>query len=440
MTRLAFVSGTVLGVLLACGGSSADQPETSALAVVQKPAPAQDTGPRYAPAVLRQPAAADRALQDQRFQQAARAAWQLIDRGYSSKTGFTSAQPAWPYPTTWDIASALGAYYSARGLGFITDQDYKQRVTRALETLKSARLYKDIAFGRNYDVNTGELVGPDQKPHPNGTGYSAIDVGRLLVWLSIIAKNDTDLASAAESVARRVDATRALRDGYMVGEELSKKTGKPNNYQEGRIGYEQYSASGFALWNMDVRRAVDLKANAGVGSVLGIPITTDKRGLDRLTSEPVILYGLELGWDNGMRELAWQTLSAQAARFVKTGQVTIVSEDAVNKAPYFFYYYCVYCSGKEFVINVHSPGLNLSEPRWVSTKAAFAWHALLPSRYTWQAVEAVTPSLDEKQGWATGVYEGSNQSTQTYSLNTAAVILEAALYRKTGRPLMQQAR
>jgi hypothetical protein len=396
--------------------------------------------PSYAPAVLREPPPADRATVDQRFDQAARAAWALIDRHYYAKTGLASASSSFPYPTTWDIASTLAAYYSARGLGLLSDTEYKRRAALLLATMKKARLHQGIAYGRNYDANTGELVGADQKPDENGTGYSAIDIGRLLVVLAIVAKQDADLADAARAVATRIDASRALKDGYLVGTERSKKTGEQNVYQEGRLGYEQYAANGFALWNMRPAGALDINANATRTTVLGIPITGDKRGLDRLTSEPFILHGLELGWDPGVRELAWQTLSAQAMRFAKTGELTMASEDAIDRAPYYFYYYCVYCSGKSFVINVHTPGIQLDAPRWLSTKAAFAWHALTPSKYTWQAIEAVKPALDPQKGWASGVYEGSGKSTATYSLNTAAVILEAALYRKTGKPLIAQAR
>jgi len=87
-------------------------------------------------------------------------------------------------------------------------------------------------------------------------------------------------------------------------------------------------------------------------------------------------------------------------------------------------------------VNVHTPGVELDAPRWLSTKAAFAWYALLPSKYTRDALTAVQGALDPSRGWATGVYEGSNQSTATYSLNTAAIILETAAYRKRGKPLI----
>lgn len=431
------VAAVAAATTLQCGAADDEHQIMPASA---SSASAAEKIPSYAPAILRQPVPVARATEDQLFNEAARAAWAQVNRHYQPSTGLAYAQPTWAYPTPWDIASSLAAYYSARGLGLISDAEYKNRASRLLETMKKARLYNGVAYGRNYDATSGELVGPDQKPHPNGTGFSAMDLGRLLVVLAIVAKHDPELAEAARAVASRLDAKYIVRDGYLIGTEVNPKSRKPEEYQEGRLGYEQYAATGFAFWNMRAAGALSGRANAKKARVLGIPITADKRGLDRMTSEPFIMHGLEIGWDADMREMAWQTLSAQAARFARTGQITIVSEDAINQAPHYFYYYCVYCSGKPFVINVHTPGLNLNAPRWVSTKAAFGWHALLPNKYTWQAVEAVRPALSAQSGWASGVFEGSKKSTETFSLNTAAIILEAALYRKTGKPLMAQSR
>ena len=422
----------------ACGNSRADEPAKSSVPLAQSGSPltASDL-PDYAPAILREPVAPDAAAKDDAlFDQAARAAWKLIESHYYPATGLVSAQPSFPYPTTWDIASTLLAYHAARGLGLVDEATYRQRASRLLATLNNGRLYNGIAYGRNYDARTGELVGADNKPDRNGTGYSAIDVGRLLVALAVVAKHDPQLADAARTAAARIDRTRAVKDGYLTGAQINAETGKLSEYQEGRIGYEQYAAAGYALWGLRPAGALDPRANAVSAKVLGIPIAADKRGLDRLTSEPLVLHGLELGWDPSLRELAIQTLSVQAKRFVTTGQMTMMSEDAVNRAPYYFYYYCVYCSGKPFVVNVHSPTIQLDGPKWISTKAAFAWYAVLPSKYTRQAIDAVRPALSATSGWASGVYEGSNASTRTYSLNTAAVILEAALYRKKGRPLI----
>jgi hypothetical protein len=435
-TKLLAIVAVAAAVSVNCGSANASD---DSLPRAASPALGTNEIPAYAPRPLRTPVPVDRAAQDAYFDAAARAAWAQVNAMYHPGTGLVSAQPTWAFPTAWDIASALAAFYSARGLGYITDEEYRQRASRLLETMRKARLYEEAAYGRNYDAKTGELVGPDQKPHENGTGFSAMDLGRLLVVLGIVAKNDPQLADAARAVATRIDSKRVIRNGYLIGTELNKQ-GRPEAYQEGRLGYEQYAASGFALWNMSAPGALNARANSRKANVLGIPVTADKRGLDRLTSEPFIMHGLELGWSAEMREMAWQTLSAQAARFASTGKMTMVSEDAINLAPHYFYYYCVYCSGKPFVINIHTPGVDLNGPRWVSTKAAFAWLALLPSEYTWLAAQSVKPALSQKSGWATGVFEDSKKTTDTYSLNTAALILEAALYRKTGKPLIAQAR
>lgn len=437
--KLSFLSVSAAVFLMAaqCGSAATnDQPAPVSAERVSF----TEEVPPYAPRVLRSPPAAPADEQNRLFDAAAAAAWKQIDKGYRPETGLVDAQTTWQYPTAWDIASSLAAFYSARGLGLLSEEEYKKRASRMLATLARVRLYQGIAYGRNYDSRNGELVGDDQKPSEHGSGYSAMDLGRLLAVLAIVAKNDPDLAEAARVVATRVRADRVIRDGYLHGTEISKATNKRIEYQEGRLGYEQYAAAGFALWNMRAPNALNARANATRASVLGIPMTGDRRGLDRMTSEPFLLQGLELGFDPTMKEMAWQTLSAQAARFEKTGQVTMVSEDAINRPPHYFYYYCVFCSGKPFVINVHTPGLDLDEPRWVSTKAAFGWHALIPTDYTWRAVQSVQPALHPQNGWASGVFEQTGRSTETYSLNSAALILEAALYRRTGRPLIEAAR
>ncbi|MGQ0561210.1 MAG: DUF3131 domain-containing protein [Gemmatimonadota bacterium] len=408
--------------------------ETPAAVAVHAARAAGADVPAYAPAVLRAPADVDAASEARVIADAAKTAWVFIDRAYSPSTGFVTANPNWPYPTIWDIGSALAAYYSARGLGYISDAEYRKRTRTALETLAAARMYHDIAYGRNYDSRTGELVGLDQKPARHGTGYSAIDLGRLLVWLKIVARSDPALAPLASRIAERLDERQLIRDGYLRGEQVTKtRTAK---YQEGRLGYEQYAATGFALWGMNASRALKMAPNVRKSEIMDIPIWADKRGLDRLTSEPFIMHGLEIGLTGEMRELAWQTLSLQAKRYAETGQITMASEDALNDKPHYFYYYCVYCSGKAFTINVHKPGVNLDQPRWISSKAAYAWHVLLPSKYTWLAVQAVEPARASGRGWASGIYEKTGKSTGVMSLNTAAVILESALYYKTGKPFL----
>jgi hypothetical protein len=44
------------------------------------------------------------------------------------------------------------------------------------------------------------------------------------------------------------------------------------------------------------------------------------------------------------------------------------------------------------------------------------------------------------RGWATGVFEKTRESTRTYDVNTAVVLMEIAYYQLPGRrPLMEAA-
>ncbi len=368
----------------------------------------------------------------QLYRDIARASWAYLDQNYQPATGLVNATPDWANTTLWDVGGQIIAFVAAKQLGLIAPADFQKRMTTTLNTLERAPLFRGAAFNKEYSTKTGAVA-------MERTGWSATDLGRLLVALKVLAQQEPAFAAQAERVVRRNDFKQIVKDGYLQGQ-LIGSSGKPWSYQEGRIGYEQYVARGFSLWGADVGNALDVKKNAQPVNVMGVPLLADKRYQDRLVSEPFVLYGLELGLDGDMRDLAANMLKAQEARYKSTGVVTIASEDAVSVPPQYFYYYCVYCSGKPFIIDASTPGKTLDSPRWVSTKAAYGWHALMPSDYTKLAVDYVGGARDPKRGWASGVFEGSKKSTQTYDINTASVMMEVALYRLRGnKPLMEAA-
>ena len=377
------------------------------------------------------PASTDTAL----FQDAARTAWSQFNRLYRRSTGLAYATPGYNKLTSWDIGSVLAALFSARQLELISEQEYRQRLSRTLKTLETIPLFQKTAFHRMYLADRAQMAARTGGLSTRGYGWSATDLGRLLVWLRIIAQNEPGFAKQAERVARRLNYDRIVADGYLFGEEVTRER-KTRRFQEGRIGYEQYAAQGFALWGARVENALDVRKNARPFQLLGVELLADTRSLDRLLSEPFVLMGLELGWPADYGTLARNVLAVQEARSRETNTVTIASEDAIALKPHYFYYYCVYCNGKAFVIDVADPGKTLTEPRWVSTKATFGWHALLPSAYTQRAI-AVVAKARTKAGWSSGVFEKSQRPTGSYDINTAAVILEAAAYAKLGRPLMR---
>ncbi|MDB4916233.1 MAG: hypothetical protein JWM95_3877 [Gemmatimonadetes bacterium] len=363
--------------------------------------------------------------------ESARAGWSYVTREVT-RAGFVGATRNYHYLTIWDMASTLASAYSARQLGFISDAQYVQFAGTTLSSMEKLPLYDNAAFNRMYSAGTGAKVDGRGNVSKKGLGWSALDHGRLLVWLKLVAESDPTLAMRANAIVARLDMKRLVSGGYMQGEEVSGKTGKPRMYQEGRVGYEQYAAEGFALWGANVDSARDFNINGKPVTVMGQSLLTDVRGGDVMTSEPFVMMGLELGWTgNTWRRLSLAVLAAQEARFRQTGIVTMVSEDALPVAPSYFFYYLLYRDGKPFVVTTVSGAMSESFPRWVSAKAAFGYHALAPGDYTWRVLQTVKYA-GSKTGWTSGVYEGTKSSTKAFNLNTAALVLESAAYLQHG--------
>jgi hypothetical protein len=326
----------------------------------------------------------------------------------------------------------IAALYAARELTLLDQQGYNARMTRLLDTIERMPLYRGRVFNRTYDTRTGAMLDRAGRPSSVGGGWSTTDLGRLLVWLRIVSGDGTHAAQAAR-IVRRNDFSHVVRGGYLWG--ATAERGQDEEFQEGRIGYEQYAATGFSLWGFPVQNALRLPQNALPITVMGEPLLADARRWDRLTNEPFLLLGLEAGWTPEMETLVGHMLRAQEARYRQTGIVTMPSEDAIDRPPFYFYYYCLYTNGKAFGVDTQDRGVVVDGPRWISAKAAFAFRALIPNAYTDRALRAVLPARSAR-GWASGVFEGG-ASTQTVDVNTAAVIMSAAVYQRRGRPFLE---
>jgi hypothetical protein len=364
---------------------------------------------------------------------AARLAWTFVENNTQSATGL--AKPIYPFqfPTVWDIGSLIGATYSAHELGIITDADYDARIQRILGTLGTLELFDNVAFNKTYDAQTGGMVDRNRVASATGYGWSATDIGRLLVWLRIVAVNQPQYAAQAARIVARLDMSRLVAGGILHGMDLDPVFGTRNPYAETGLGYEQYAAAGFALWGHRAATALDASINAKRVDLYGVSISVDARDNGRLTSEPYVMLGLETGWySSDLRDQAMRLLAAQEARFTNTGVMTMVSEDALPDPPYYYYYYTLYGRGQGFVVEGPEDRTPVEQPRWVSTKAAFAWRALLPSSYTKAALASVQSAAVPGRGWGSGVYEQSGAPTGEPGLNTAALVLESIAYRKLG--------
>lgn len=380
---------------------------------------------------------ARRLEEDSLYAEAARGAWQFANRNYIPATGFTKPFDSYPIGTVWDLTSGLAAEFCAAELGLISRAEFDQRITRALETLGALPLYEGIGFNKEYVFTSGSLINVERQPARTGYGVSATDSGRLLLWLRIIANRYPSHREAVERIVRRLVLGQLVSDGYLRGYQLSKRTGRVRPYQEGRIGYEQYAARGFQVWGVEAERALDVNTNAEPRTLYGVTVPHDRRGGERLTSEPFVLLGMEAGWTPAQQAIAKNLVAVQEARFRQSDTLTMVSEDAIDIPPHYFFYYAVLGAHGPFSIEVQR-GVRLTQPRWLSTKASFAWHALLPGDYTRRVLDYVRTRARVSEAWGAGVYE-NGRSTGHPNLNTNTVVLEAAAYRRLGQPFLSLA-
>ncbi|HEY0529201.1 MAG TPA: DUF3131 domain-containing protein [Gemmatimonadaceae bacterium] len=398
--------------------------------------PQQQTGSAQAT----QPQAVMTPEERQLYIDAARNSWGFVNSIYRPATGFAKAHAKYSYVTLWDIAGVMAAHFVARDLGFIDDATYDARISKALATLSTIDLFDRSAFNRIYDAETGRMVDNASQISTVGAGWSSTDIGRLLIWLRVIQTRDPKYAPLAAQIVRRLDMGKVLNGGYLQGVDVDPKTGSRKAFIETEMGYQQYATTGFSLWGAKIARdAMDVRANASQVNVLGVKLLVDSRGNDRVMSEPYIMLGLETGYRSPqLRQQALAVLNAQAARHQRTGIVTMVTEDAMPDPPYYFYYYSVYHRGQTFTVEGPGDKLYVEKPRWVSSKAAFGWNAVLPNAYTQLALRTVQPARTAN-GYGSGVYEGTYAPTGVPSLNTAALIMESALYKTRGVPILTYA-
>lgn len=382
------------------------------------------------------PPPAPRALTEQELQWA-RIAWRYFKNNTDGKTGLVNSVEGFPAATMWDTASSLLALVSARKLELMTQKEFDARQGKVLASLGRMPLFDQTLPNKSYNTATLAMVDYENHPSQTGIGWSAIDMGRLLVPLNIIAWNHPQHAQAVRKLIARWDTARLTRNGQLFGSLIEQ--GKVALVQEGRLGYEQYAAKTFGLLGLDAAQAADYSSYLQQVEVYGIQVPYDRRDAASLgahnyvLSEPYILDGLEFGWDRFSRELAWRIYRAQEERFRHTGVLTAVSEDHVDRPPYFVYN-TVFTNGKTWN-TLTEKGEDVSALRSLSVKAAFGWHALYRSEYTTQLITAVAPLHDPAKGWYAGLYEEGNKPNTSINANTNAVVLESLAYIAHGKLL-----
>ncbi|MEM7467649.1 MAG: DUF3131 domain-containing protein [Pseudomonadota bacterium] len=366
----------------------------------------------------------------------AQIAWRYFDRNYQTETGLVNSVDQYTATTLWDTSSYLLGMISAYRLGVIEEQDFHTRLGKALESMADLPLFEETLPNKSYNTISLAMVDYTNQESEQGIGWSALDIGRVLVPLNIVVWNYPQHVDAVKNILQAWDFEAMLRDGVLYGAEVDEE-GNTNYVQEGRIGYEEYAAKSLSLMGYDVSKALAYADYLEFETINGFDIPTDTRipeiyhAHNYVVSESYILDGLEFAWDYRSKEFAYRVYKAQEARYTKTGQLTAVSEDNIDQAPYFVYN-TVFTSGKAWNA-ITETGEDASEFRTISTKAAIGWHLLYDTDYTQKLVEKVEGLYDEEKGWYSGWYEIKNRPNKAITANTNGIILEALAYKQFGK-------
>lgn len=365
----------------------------------------------------------------------AHVAWNYFERNYQPATGLVNSVDQYPASTMWDTGSYLLALISSEKLGVISREDFDTKMTKALDALRALPLFGGGLPNKSYNVVTLKMVDYKNTETPSGIGWSAIDLGRLFVPFNILVWHYPEHAEAVKQIIRAWNLNDAIDKGQLIGATVD-KNGRTVRVQEGRLGYEQYSAKSYSLMGLDVSVASTYTNFLHFVPIYGIEVPTDQRrpeeyhALNYVVSEPYILDGMEYGWDTVSREYAYRVFHAQEERFERLHILSAVSEDNLDRPPYFVYN-TVYTNGKAWNA-VTETGEDASKFKSLSTKAAFGWYALYNDSYTQRLIDRASTLNDPAKGWYAGEYESLGEKNRALTANTNAIVLESLCYRKFG--------
>ncbi|AFY72471.1 Protein of unknown function (DUF3131) [Synechococcus sp. PCC 7502] len=369
-------------------------------------------------------------------QQIAKQAWKYFERNWNPQTGMVNAVDGYEWTTLWDQGSALMGLHAAMQLGVITPAVFNQRLTKFLNTLDKLTIPKRGLPNKAYSTSTAQMRQLDNTPDPNGiSGWSALDTARLLMSLHVLRVHYPEYKGRINTIVQRWQLTKLVKDGWLYGQHPDQRD-RLQYLQEGRLGYEQYAAHCLKFWNIEAINALNNPPTQTI-NLDGIPLEVDRRNFktsgasNHLTSDPYVLWGLEIGWNNMGKRQAGNLYRLQAQRYQRSKIITAVNEDSLDRPPHFLYY-SVYVDGQPWQA-VSSQGKPYPQLKFTSTKAAFGWSALMKDDYALTLRNSSKSLTEPDRGYFSGKYENPNLGiNKVIDDNTNGIILESLLYKARG--------
>ncbi|MXU64633.1 DUF3131 domain-containing protein [Rhodobacteraceae bacterium KN286] len=382
---------------------------------------------------------------------AARVAWTYFETFTQESTGLANSVGSYPSTTLWDTASYISGLVAAYELCIIERAEFDSRMYKLLATFATLDLFRGELPNKVYHTETGAKV--DYTNAAGEIGFSALDIGRFLVWMRIVKNRYPHFGNTIDAVLLRWDYSNVIdAEGTLYGARVDRNSGETKYDQEGRLGYEEYAAKGFALWGFDAA-AAHRPEPYQTAEIYEVDVPYDGRdprvfhAQNYVVTEGYILDGMELNWDlpqdetssdavhtDGWRaEFADRIYRVQEARYQQEGFLTARSEHNVKGPPYFTYD-TIFSDG--YAWNTVTPsGDYAPDHAAIATKAALGLWALWDTPYT-DALYGATISLrDPERGFYEGLYERGQGPIILQTANNNGILLAALLYKAQGKIL-----
>lgn len=343
--------------------------------------------------------------------------------------------------TPWSMGDQVAALLLAHRLGLLDAREFDRRFTRLVEFLNRMPLAPGGMPNRFYESSSGVALGPDLQP--GVVGWSAVDTGRLLLWLRIASEAHPQFAPFIRNAVARFNVCQILSEdghlqlGTIVGEEiqLSPETSR---------GYDAYGAQGYRAWKLDVPIPEVAESYPFEIEIEGIrfPLAQDHSTQAPVMTTPPAYLGFEFGFNllgdklddvgggRSAEPFMKAAAEAQANRYTETGSPTARADFRRSEDPTTVYG-TILANGYPWSV-IAPDGTLRADLGLVSTRAAFAIDAFADDPNADLLLPLIGELYDHQGGWYEGRYERTGAYEQTRTSATNAFVMEALAYRHLG--------
>lgn len=349
-------------------------------------------------------------------------AWRYVQLNRQPATGLVNGKDGYPVTTVADIAMTLSAYLSAHAMQFVDAEEFLVHMRQLLATLSALPLYRQELFNREYDSRTGRMLDLSARASALGSGWSAEDIGRLLLWLQVLARHTPDLAPQIDRVVARLRMQRLVAAGQL--QSVLHDGEQERVLSDLRLGRQQLTAAALSLWGIVLPQMFGYDdARLSVRGDLAIPV--DLRPGGTLSADVFARGILEVGGLDGCFEAAAHAaLQAQHHLATQRGTPVMVADELLDRAPWFVHGALSETAGPgtwQVAGYDRTPRPELAN---FSTKAAYLWSAIDTSAAT-RAARVLADQLEVSDHGLHGGRYLSGEPNRALTLDTNASVLLA---------------